>query len=103
MASMSNMAISQSELGAGNGDDIYPGLYTQHTLDELQEVCASKPPNVLLSPVACQDMDISARLEHRATDVNGYAVIEGFEGPYQDLLERQLRLILTRLTDPARA
>ncbi len=98
-----NMAISQSELGAGNGNDIYPGLYTQHTLDELQGVCASKPPDVLLSPIACQDMDISARLEHRATDVNGYAVIEGFEGPYQDLLERQLRLILTRLMDPARA
>jgi len=97
-----NMAISQSELGAGNGDDIYPGLYTQHTLDELQEVCSRKPPNILLSPIACQDLDISARLEHRPTDVKEYALIEEFEGPYHDLLERQLRLILTRLTDPAR-
>jgi hypothetical protein len=31
-----------------------------------------------------------------------YALIEEFAGPYQDLLERQLRLILKRLTDTAR-
>ena len=36
-----SMAISQSELGMGDGKDIYPGLYMQHTLDELQAVCAS--------------------------------------------------------------
>jgi hypothetical protein len=29
-----------------------------------------------------------------------YAVIEEFAGQYQDLLERQLRLVLKRLTDP---
>ena len=96
------MAISQSELGVGNGTDIYPGLYTQHTLDELQAVCASKPPNILLSPAVCEDIDIAGRLQHRPTDVMEYAVIEEFAGPYQDLLERQLRLILKRLTDPAK-
>jgi len=96
------MAISQSELGAGNGSDIYPGLYTQHTLDELQAVCASKPPNILLSPAVCEDVDVAGRLQHRPTDVMDYAVIEEFAGPYQDLLERQLRLILKRLMDPAR-
>jgi hypothetical protein len=96
------MAISQSELGVGSGTDIYPGLYTQHTLDELQAVCASKPPNILLSPAVCEDVDVAGRLQHRPTDVMDYAVIEEFAGPYQDLLERQLRLILKRLTDPAR-
>jgi uncharacterized membrane protein affecting hemolysin expression len=96
------MAISQSELGVGSGTDIYPGLYTQHTLDELQAVCASKPPNVLLSPAASEDIDVSSRLQHRPTDVMDYVVIEEFAGPYQDLLERQLRLILKRLTDSAR-
>lgn len=96
------MAISQSELGVGSGADIYPGLYTQHTLDELQEVCASKPPNILLSPVVCEDTDIAGRLQHRPTEVKDYAVIEEFAGPYQDLLERQLRLILKRLVDPTR-
>lgn len=96
------MAISQSELGVGSGTDIYPGLYTQHTLDELQAVCASKPPNILLSPAVCEDVDVSGRLQYRPTDVMDYAVIEEFAGPYQDLLERQLRLILKRLIDPAR-
>ncbi|MCP5203644.1 MAG: hypothetical protein H6992_05730, partial [Pseudomonadales bacterium] len=38
------MAISQSELGAGDQADIYPGLYIQHTLDELQAICANRPP-----------------------------------------------------------
>lgn len=96
------MAISQSELGVGNGTDIYPGLYTQHTLDELQAACASKPPNILISPAVCDDIDVSGRLQHRPTEVMDFAVIEEFAGPYQDLLERQLRLILKRLTEPAR-
>ncbi len=96
------MAISQSELGVGNGTDIYPGLYTQHALDELQKVCASKPPDILLSPAVCEDVDVAGRLQHRPTDVMDYAVIEEFAGPYQDLLERQLRLILKRLVDPVR-
>jgi len=96
------MAISQSELGVGSGTDIYPGLYTQHTLDELQAVCASKPPDILLSPAVCEDIDVAGRLQHRPTEVMDYAVIEEFAGPYQDLLERQLRLILKRLTDSAR-
>ena len=95
-----SMAISQSELGAGGGDDIYPGLYTQHTLDELQSVCASMPPNILLAPTVAEDTDISTRLECRPTEVMDYAVIEEFAGQYQDLLERQLRLVLKRLTDP---
>ena len=97
-----SMAIAQSELGVGDGTDIYPGLYTQHTLDELQTVCASRPPNILLSPTICDDTDVAGRLQHRPTDVMDYSVIEEFAGPYQDLLERQLRLILKRLTDPTR-
>lgn len=95
------MAISQSELGVGDGSDIYPGLYMQHTLDELQAVCASRPPKILLSPVACEDLDIASRLQCQVTEVRDYAMIEEFAGPYHDLLERQLRLILKRLTDPA--
>ena len=94
------MALSQSELGIGDGSDIYPGLYMQHTLDELQEICASKPPKVLLSPLACEDIDVAGRLQTLPTEVRDYAMLEAFAGPYQDLLERQLRLILKRLSDP---
>lgn len=95
-----SMAISQSELGAGSGADIYPGLYTQHALDELQSVCASKPPDILLSPAVCEDTDIAGRLECRPTEVMDYAVLEEFAEPYQDLLERQMRLVVKKLTDP---
>jgi hypothetical protein len=96
------MAVGQSELGIGDGSDIYPGLYMQHTLDELQALCASKPPKILLSPAVCEDVDIAGRLQHQATELRDYGMLEAFEGPYQDLLERQLRLILKRLSDPTR-
>ena len=92
------MAISQSEMGIGDEEDIYPGLYMQHTIDELQTLCASKPPKILLAPVICEDIDIAGRLEHEETELRDYAMLTGFEGPYQDLLERQFRLIWKRLT-----
>ena len=94
------MAISQSELGIGDARDIYPGLYMQHTLDELQMACASKPPKVLLSPAVTEDTDIQGRLQLEPTDVLDYSMLDSFAGPYQDLLERQLQLILKRLMDP---
>ena len=94
------LAVSQSELGIGDGSDIYPGLYMQHTLDELQTVCASRPPEILLSPAVCDDVDIAGRLQTLATEVYDYAMLEAFAGPYNDLLERQLRLIMKRLADP---
>jgi uncharacterized membrane protein affecting hemolysin expression len=96
------MAIGQSELGAGDGSDIYPGLYMQHTLDELQALCASKPPKILLSPAVCTDTDIDGRVQHQETELRDYSMLDAFAGPYQDLLERQLRLILKRLTDTTR-
>ena len=92
-------AISQSELGAGDDSDIYPGLYMQHTLDELEAICANKPPRVLLSPTLCKDGDIAARLQYRATDLGDFVMLEEFAAPFRDLLERQLRLILRRLAD----
>lgn len=94
------LALSQSELGIGDGRDIYPGLYMQHTLDELQEVCASKPPKILLSPAASADTDVEGRLQLQETEVRNYAMLDSFAGPYQDLLERQLHLILRKLMDP---
>lgn len=90
-------AIGESELGAGDETDIYPGLYIQHTLDELQALCASKPPKVLLSPAICEDVDIEGRLIQHATELRDYGMLDEFAAPYQDLLERQLRLIIRRL------
>lgn len=93
------MAVGCSELGRGDEADIYPGLYIQSTLDELQTLCASKPPRVMLSPAACEDIDVSSRVEHSPSELGGYAILEQFAGPWDDLLERQLRLILKRLRD----
>tara|TARA_R110002110_G_scaffold205066_7_gene417186 strand:- start:333210 stop:334448 length:1239 start_codon:yes stop_codon:yes gene_type:complete len=95
------MAVGQSELGVGDGADIYPGLYMQHTLDDLQLACASQPPGILLSAAVCDDVDIAGRIQQLASEVADYAMIESFAGPYDDLLERQLRLILKRLASPA--
>ncbi|MEH6589223.1 MAG: hypothetical protein V7746_03140 [Halioglobus sp.] len=97
-----SMAIAQSELGTGDDADIYPGLYLQHSLDELQGICASKPPKILLSPTICEDIDVDGRLEHHATELHDYSLLVDFEGPYKDLLERQLRLIWKRLAEMSR-
>lgn len=94
------MAVASSELGTGDGGDIYPGLYMQHTLDELQALCAARPPRVLLSPAVLEDIDVAGRVEHQATEMKDYAMLIDFAGPYHDLLERQLRLICKRLLDP---
>ena len=96
-----SMAIALSELGVGDESDIYPGLYLQHTLDELHSVCASKPPAILLSPASVEDVDIAGRVEHSPTELRDYEMLQDFQGPYRDLLERQLRLIWKRLAQPA--
>ncbi len=95
------MAVGQSELGAGDSSDIYPGLYMQSTLDELQLACESRPPKILLAPAVCVDTDIDGRLQQQATEVMDYAMLEAVADPYSDLLERQLRLTLKRLAEPA--
>jgi hypothetical protein len=94
------MAVAHSELGLGDETDIYPGLYMQHTLDQLQAVCASRPPRVMLSPAICEDVDVSGRLVAHPSELGDYAILEQFEGPYADLLERQRQLILRRLGGP---
>ena len=55
-----------------------------------------------MSPSVCEDADIASRLEHQATEVEDFAMLESFADPYQDLLERQLRLIVKRLTASGR-
>jgi uncharacterized membrane protein affecting hemolysin expression len=95
-----SMAVAQSELGRGDETDIYPGLYIQSTLDELQTLCSSMPPQVMLSPGVCEDIDVSSRLEQRDSELGDYAILEEFLSPWDDLLERQLRLTLKRLGGP---
>ncbi len=93
------LAIDQSEMGAGSAGDIYPGLYMQHTLDNLQAICGSQPPKVLLSPTVCADPDIESRLIQHATELQDYGALDEFIAPHRDLLERQRLLIVRRLGD----
>lgn len=94
-------AVAMSELGAGDENDIYPGLYMQHTIDELQLLCSSKPPRTLLSPAICEDDDVIGRVDSNPSELQSYAILESFEEPYGDLLERQRRLICKRLDELA--
>ncbi len=50
----------------------------------------------------CEDVDVASRLQHHPTEVQDYAQLEAFSGNFQDLLERQLRLMMKRLADPGR-
>lgn len=97
-----SMAIAQSELGVGNANDIYPGLYMQHTLDELQAICDSRPAHILVSGAATNDVDVSSRVQTQTSGPGDYSQIDDFHGQYRDLLERQSLLIVNRLTDPTR-
>ena len=93
------MAVGFSELGAGDASDIYPGLYMQSTLDELQAACAAAGDRILLAPAIADDVDINGRVEQRPEAWDSYSALGAFAGQYQDLLERQLRLILKRLQE----
>ncbi|PIE38061.1 MAG: hypothetical protein CSA53_04490 [Gammaproteobacteria bacterium] len=90
------MAVSVSDAGRGGEGDIYPDLYTQHEIDELQQLCANKPPRVLLTQSAQTDGDIVNRISTLETDLGNSVTIDTFEQPYDDLLERQLHLVWQR-------
>ncbi len=95
-----SQAIGLSELGAGNDQDLYPGLYMQHLLDELKLVCDNQPPSILLSKTAAADQQLAGTLEIHPTEVHGYSALALFPQAQRELLERQLRLVWKHLTRP---
>jgi hypothetical protein len=54
----------------------------------------------MLSAAVCEDIDVSSRLEQRPSELGDYCILEEFLNPWDDLLERQLRLTLKRLSTP---
>ena len=56
------MAIGLSELGRGDDQDIYPGLYIQATLDELLELASQEVEGILLSSHAAEDRGLTTRV-----------------------------------------
>jgi len=93
------MAIGISELGRGDDEDIYPGLYTQATLDDLLELANQDVDAVLLSSRAAEDSGLTARIGVDVIDEKWMAVGD-ISTSHLDLLERQL-LILQRVIRPA--
>ena len=84
------MAIGISELGRGDDEDIYPGLYTQATLDDLLELANRDLDGILLSSRAAEDSGLTARIGIDVIDEQWMALGD-ISGAHLDLLERQLQ------------
>lgn len=96
-----SLAVAASATGPGDEEDIYPGLYIQHVLDELKNLCSAgetQDMGVILDAEIVGDKDVSSRIEVAWSEDRGLAELKGFIEPYNDLLERQLRLVWKRLT-----
>jgi len=96
---MPGLAIGVSELGRGDAEDIYPGLYTQATLDELLELAHQDVDAILLSSRAAEDGGLTARVGIDVIDERWMALGE-IGSRHMDLLTRQLAL-LRRVVAPA--
>tara|TARA_Y100000991_G_C21852746_1_gene297395 strand:- start:269 stop:583 length:315 start_codon:yes stop_codon:yes gene_type:complete len=86
------MAIGLSELGHGDDQDIYPGLYIQATLDELLDLANQDVEGILLSSHAAEDRGLAARVGIDVIDERWMA-LGGISGKHLDLLERQLQIL----------
>ena len=93
------MAIGLSELGRGDDQDIYPGLYIQATLDELLELASQEIEGILLSSHAAEDRGLTARVGIDVIDERWMA-LGGISGKHLDLLERQLQSLRRIVTSP---
>jgi uncharacterized membrane protein affecting hemolysin expression len=91
-----SQALGVSESGVGSSRDIYPDLYNQHVIDELDGLLSAGVQGVQLNGAACEDGDASHRC--RLSIDSGGCLLAGFEEPYSDLLERQARLLLRELS-----
>jgi len=96
---MPGLAIGVSELGRGDAEDIYPGLYTQATLDELLELAHQDVDAILLSSRAAEDDGLTARVGIDVIDERWMALGD-IGSRHMDLLTRQLAL-LRRVVAPA--
>ena len=93
------LAIGVSELGQGDDNDIYPGLYVQSTLDELLDLANQQVEGILLSSYAAEDDGLATHMGIDVIDEKWMALGE-ISGAHLDLLERQLQLIKRMITPP---
>lgn len=93
------LAIGVSELGRGDAEDIYPGLYIQATLDDLLELSRQDVDAILLSSRAAEDEGLTSRMGIDVIDEKWMALGD-ISSRHMDLLTRQLTL-LRRVITPA--
>ena len=86
------IAIGISELGLGDQEDIYPGLYIQATLDELLELANQEMEAILFSSRAAEDRGLDNRIGVDVIDERWMAMGE-ISNDHLDLLERQLCIL----------
>lgn len=93
------MALGVSELGPGDGADIYPALYLQGILDDLRDACLHDRKNVLVSAEAAADPWLAGRAALRPL-LPGFQSLESLDDGDEALIERQTALLLARLGTP---
>lgn len=86
------LAVGVSELGRGDAEDIYPGLYTQATLDDLLELAQHDVDAILLSSRAAEDEGMTSRMGIDVIDERWMALGD-ISSRHRDLLTRQLALL----------
>jgi hypothetical protein len=89
------LSLGGSELGRGDERDIYPGLYSQAAVDELEALAKQTPDGIHVAEFVAQDLDLITRMSVE-TSAAGFR-LGGLADGQRDLLERQLQILLKAL------
>ncbi len=90
------LAVGGSELGRGDGEDIYPGLYTQAAVDELEALARQSGNEIHLSETLTQDVQLMNRVGIEEAPPGRYQLGKFADG-HRDLVERQREILLRAL------
>ena len=90
------LAVGDSELGRGDSEDIYPGLYTQAAVDELEALARQSGNEIHLFESLVQDVQLINRVSIEEAPAGRYQ-LGTFADGHRDLLERQREILLRAL------
>jgi hypothetical protein len=90
------LAVGDSELGRGDSEDIYPGLYTQAAVDELEALARQSGNEIHLFESLLQDVQLINRVSIEEATAGRYQLGKFADG-HRDLLERQREILLRAL------
>ena len=90
------LSLGGSELGKGDERDIYPGLYTQAAVDELETLARKTYDGIHVTNFVSRDLDLVTRMAVEPAGGDGFRLGDLADGQ-RDLLERQLQILLKAL------